>query len=87
MAIEKEVKLYNDVLTTYHRISQLRLDYLSPNASMVVSSYAGRVHRAIAPDAPYIKEQIPFTWVSENPLEDAYNALKKTDKYEGADDV
>jgi len=88
MALEKEVVLYNQILTTYHRIGAIRVDYLTKQGTAEVGSFASRIHREIAPDAPHQKERVDFVWnPTNNIVEDAYTAVKSHPTFQGAKDV
>ncbi len=90
MALYKEIRQADGVVTNYHRILYI-MQTLNRQNSIAVLSYVDSVSRANdngSDITPYQKAvTYEFDYVPDLTAEAAYNLLKTLPKFEGAEDV
>lgn len=95
MALKKDIKLYNGIVVTYHRI--VSTNKITNNSCVIeVASYLDKTQREKEKEA--LKEGSPMnifidtTYISkeydeEEDITDMYNYLKTTEKFKDAEDL
>lgn len=89
MALKKEIRQDDGVITNYHRILYIT-QTLNRQNSIAVLSYVDSVSRATEglETHPYQKAiTYEFPYVPDLTAEQAYNLLKSLPQFEGAEDV
>lgn len=102
MAIKKKITQLNGVVTEYHRISVLKLEvnqqnvirlesYLSEEGRKVEKDYAAGLYDDIEKEMmafPYTAvEAFYLPYDGDMTISSAYEYIKRTQKYEGAEDI
>lgn len=95
MALKKDIKLYNGIVVTYHRI--VSTNKITNNACVIeVASYLDKTQREKEKEAlengTAMNILIETTYISkeyneEEVISDIYNYLKETEKFKDAEDL
>lgn len=89
MALKKEIRQNDGVVTTYHRIFFIQ-SIINSHDSIAVYSYIDEKGRAMenGENRPY-KVVITYEkdYIEDMTIEDAYNYLKTLPDFEGAEDI